>query len=61
MSEITGRLHADLFPDGTVRMVFIQIVGGGSETSLTAKIRDSNNIVAVYGERLCYAFCGRGH
>jgi hypothetical protein len=37
MSEITGKLLADLFPDGVVRIVFIPIVGGGTETSLTAK------------------------
>ena len=45
MSEITGRLLADLFPDGVVRIVFIPIVGGGTETPLTAKDLDAAEIV----------------
>ena len=45
MSEITGKLLADLFPDGLVRIAFIPIVGGGNETSLTAKDLDAAEIV----------------
>jgi hypothetical protein len=41
MSEITGKLLADLFPDGVVRIAFIPIVGSGPETSLTAKDLDA--------------------
>ena len=43
--KITGRLLADLFPDGAVRIVFIAIVGGGNETPLTAKDLDAAEIV----------------
>ena len=45
MSEITGKLLADLFPDGVVRIAFIPIVGGGNETRLTAKDLDAAEIV----------------
>ena len=31
MPEITGKLLADLHPNGTVRMVFIAHTGGGNE------------------------------
>jgi hypothetical protein len=37
MPEITGRLLADLHPNGTVRMVFIAHTGGGNEAPLRAK------------------------
>jgi hypothetical protein len=45
MAKIAGRLLADLFPDGVVRIVFIPIVGGGTETPLTAKDLDAAEIV----------------
>ena len=40
MREITGRLLADLHPNGTVRFVFIVHIGGGNEAPLTAKNLD---------------------
>jgi hypothetical protein len=47
MSEIKGRLIADLHPNGTVRMVFIASVGGGNEAPLTAKNLDTAEIDLV--------------
>jgi hypothetical protein len=47
MSEIPGRLIADLHPNGTVRMVFIASVGGGNEAPLTAKNLDTAEIDLV--------------
>jgi len=44
MAQIAGRLLADLFPDGTVRMVFIASVGGGNECPITAKNLDAAEI-----------------
>ena len=44
MARISGRLLADLFPDSTVRMVFIAIVGGGNECPITAKNLDAAEI-----------------
>ena len=41
MPEITGKLLADLHPNGTVRMVFIAHTGGGNEAPLTAKNLDA--------------------
>ncbi len=40
MMEVTGRLISDLHPNGTVRMVFIQRIGGGFERPHTAKNLD---------------------
>ena len=34
MAKIPGRLIVDLFPDVTVRMVFIANTGGGNEVHL---------------------------
>jgi hypothetical protein len=44
MPEITGRLLADLHPNGTVRMVFIAHTGGGNEAPLTVKNLDTAEI-----------------
>jgi hypothetical protein len=41
MSEVTGRLIADLLPNGTVRTVFLQYVGGGNERPLMTKNLDN--------------------
>jgi hypothetical protein len=41
MPEITGRLLADMNPDGTVRTVFIAHTGGGNEAPLTVKNLDT--------------------
>src|SRR6267143_419037 len=41
VSEIKGRLVADLHPNGTVRMVFIAQTGGGNECPITAKNLDA--------------------
>jgi hypothetical protein len=41
MAQIAGRLLADLFPNGTVRIVFITSVGGGNETPFTANDLDA--------------------
>ena len=37
MAEVSGRLITDLHPNGTVRMVFLQHIGGGFEKPQTAK------------------------
>jgi hypothetical protein len=44
MPEITGKLLADLHPNGTVRMVFIAHTGGGNEAPITAKDLDAAEI-----------------
>jgi len=41
---ITGRLLADLHPNGTVRIVFIASVGGGNECPLAAGSLDAAEI-----------------
>ena len=41
MAQIAGRLIADLFPDCTVRMVFIAQTIGGNEAPITAKNPDT--------------------
>jgi hypothetical protein len=41
MPEITGKLLADLHPNGTVKMVFIARTGGGNEAPLTVKNLDT--------------------
>jgi hypothetical protein len=40
MAQVTGRLITDLHPNGTVRVVFLQRVGGGYERPHTAKNLD---------------------
>jgi hypothetical protein len=45
MSEITGRLLADLFPDGAVRIVFMPIVGSGNEVPFTAISLEAAEII----------------
>jgi len=51
MPEITGKLLADLHPNGTVRMVFIAHTGTGNEAPLTAKNLDAaeNDFVKTCG------------
>jgi hypothetical protein len=44
VSEIPGRLLADLHPNGTVRLVFIAHVGGGNECPIAAKDLDTAEI-----------------
>src|SRR5712692_2662910 len=44
MSEITGRLLAELHPNGTVRLVFIAHTGDGNEVPMTAKSLDTAEI-----------------
>ncbi len=44
MPKITGRLLADLHPNGTARMVFISHSGGGNECPLTARNLDTAEI-----------------
>jgi hypothetical protein len=41
MPEITGKLLADLHPNGTVRMAFIAHTGGGKEAPLIVKSLDT--------------------
>jgi hypothetical protein len=41
MAQIAGRLIADLFPDGTVRIVFIARAGGGDECPIIVKDLDA--------------------
>jgi hypothetical protein len=50
VSEIIGRLLADLHPNGTVRIVFIAHTGGGNEAPLTVKNLDTAEIDFV---RVC--------
>jgi hypothetical protein len=40
MAEVSGQLITDLLPNGTVRTVFLQHVGGGYERPLMAKNLD---------------------
>jgi hypothetical protein len=42
---IPGRVTVDLFPNGTMRMVFIAHSGGGDETPLTAHDLDAAEVV----------------
>src|SRR5260370_34622593 len=37
MADISGKLMADLLPNGTVRIVFVPTLGGGNEAPLTVK------------------------
>jgi hypothetical protein len=45
MARIPGRLVVDLFPNGTVRIVFIAGIGGGNETPLTTPSLDEAEVV----------------
>jgi hypothetical protein len=45
MAKIPGRLLADLYPQGTVRIIFIAGVGDGNESPLTAIDLDAAEIV----------------
>ena len=51
MPGITGRLLADMHPNGTVRFVFIAHTGGGNECRMTAKNLDAaeNDFVKTVG------------
>jgi hypothetical protein len=40
MAEVNGRLITDLHPNGTVRIVFLQHIGGGYERPIAAKNLD---------------------
>jgi hypothetical protein len=50
MAKIPGGLIVDMFPDGTVRLVFLADTGGGNESPITAKDLDE-------GEAL-FMMCG---
>ena len=41
MTKIPGGLIVDMFPDGTVRLVFLADIGGGNESPVTAKYLDA--------------------
>jgi len=41
MSKIPGRLIVDMFPDGTVRLVFLAKTGSGNASPFTAKDLDA--------------------
>src|ERR1700674_8875 len=45
VAQIPGRLIVDLFPDGTVRMVFLPQTGDGNASPLTAKDLDAAEII----------------
>jgi hypothetical protein len=45
MPRITGRLLAELHPNGMVRVIFITGVGGGNEVPFMAKSLDAAEIV----------------
>ena len=45
MAKIAGRLLINLFPDGTVRIVFLTSTGGGNETPFVANNLDAAEIV----------------
>jgi hypothetical protein len=45
MAKISGRLIVDLFPDGTVRMVFLPHTGDGNASPLTAKDLDAAEVL----------------
>jgi hypothetical protein len=45
MAKIPGKILAGLHPNGSVRIVFIASVGGGSGTPFTAKDLDAAEIV----------------
>jgi hypothetical protein len=43
--KITGRLLADLYPNGTVRIVFIPQTGGGNECPVRARNLEGAEII----------------
>ena len=45
MAKIPGRLIVDLFPDGTVRMVFLVDAGDGNASPLTAVNLDAAQVL----------------
>jgi hypothetical protein len=45
MAKIPGKLMVDLFPDGTVRLVFLADIGGGNESPVTAKDLDAAEVL----------------
>lgn len=45
MPKLTGRLLADLHPDGTVRIVFIATFRGGNEAPIRAIDLDAAEII----------------
>jgi hypothetical protein len=47
MAKIPGALIVDMFPDGTVRLVFLADIGGGNESSVTAKDLDAAEALFV--------------
>jgi hypothetical protein len=42
---IPGTLMVDMFPDGTVRLVFLADIEGGNEASLTVKDLDTAEVL----------------
>ena len=42
---IPGTLMVDMYPDGTVRLVFLADIGGGNEAPLTAKDLDTAEVL----------------
>jgi hypothetical protein len=45
MAKIPGSLMVDMFPDGTVRLVFLASIGGGNESPITAKDLDAAEVL----------------
>jgi hypothetical protein len=45
MVEIPGRLIVDMFPDGTVRLVFLASIGGGNTSPVTTKDLDAAEVL----------------
>ena len=45
MAKIPGRLMVDLFPDGTVGMIFLPHTGDGNASLLTAKDLDAAELI----------------
>jgi hypothetical protein len=45
MAKIHGGLIVDMFPDGTVRLVFLADTGGGNESPVTAKDLDAAEVL----------------
>ena len=45
MTKIPGGLIVDMFPDGTVRLVFLADIGGGNESPVTAKDLDAAEVL----------------
>jgi hypothetical protein len=45
MAKIPGGLIVDMFPDGTVRLVFLADIGGGNESPVNAKDLDAAEVL----------------